>query len=269
MALAYRNILCPIEFDDANFLLAVQTAAALVRETQGELFVLSAFPEIIREPAGTKLFAEVNQAQEDYARSKLEEIERNELAGLKHHLLVMLGDPAETILKAARQVKADLIVMATHGRRGLMHLFLGSVVETVLRQSPCPVLAIRAQSTGRDPVVSDWMTYNPATATPQEKLSSIKARFEAGGFRSLPVVSAGRLVGVVTDRDLKTFTGRLDDTQAKDAMTEAPQTVTPDTTLQKAAGILKEHKLDSLPVIEASQLVGIITTTDVLGALNA
>jgi nucleotide-binding universal stress UspA family protein len=106
----------------------------LVRETRGELFVLSAFPEIIRERAGTKLFAEVNQAQEDYARSKLEEIERKELAGLKHHLLVMLGDPAETILKAARQVKAYLIVMATHGRRGLMYLFQGSVVETVSRQ---------------------------------------------------------------------------------------------------------------------------------------
>jgi CBS domain-containing protein len=268
MALEYRNVLCPVEFDDANFLLALHTATEFVRESQGRLFVLTAFPEIVKEPAGTKLYADVNQAQEEYARSKMAEVERKELAGIQHELLIMLGDPAETILKAARQVKADLIVMATHGRRGLLHLFLGSVVETVLRLAPCPVLAIRAQSTGRDLLVSDWMTYNPATAAPQEKLSSIKQRLETGNFRSLPVVSDGKLVGVVTDRDVRIFTGKLDDTSAKDAMSEAPPTVAPDTSLQKAASILREHKLDSLPVVESSHLVGIITTTDVLGALN-
>lgn len=96
MALEYRKILCPVEFDDVNFRIALNTAAGLVRETQGTLFVLTAFPEIVREPAGTKLYAAVNQAQEDYARSKMAEIERKELSGIKHELLVMLGDPAET-----------------------------------------------------------------------------------------------------------------------------------------------------------------------------
>jgi nucleotide-binding universal stress UspA family protein len=264
----YRKILCPVDFDDANFLVALHTAADLVREADGKLCVLTAFPEIVREPAGTKLFAAVNQAQEDYARTKLAEVERKELSGIKHELMVMLGDPAETILKAARQVHADLIVMATHGRRGLMHLFLGSVVEDVLRSAPCPVLAIRPDGAGRDPVVSDWMTCNPVTAAPQEKLSAIKEKFEAGNFRSIPVVSDAKLVGIVTDRALRLFTGRLEDTQASDAMTEAPQTIAPETSLQTAANVLREQKLDSLPVVEASRLVGIITTTDVLGALN-
>lgn len=117
-------------------------------------------------------------------------------------------------------------------------------------------------------MVSDWMTHNPVTATPQEKLSSIRQKFEAGHFRSIPVVSDGKLVGIVTDRDLGLFTGRLDDTQASDAMNEAPPVVSPDTSLQKAASVLREHKLESLPVVEASRLVGIITTTDVLGVLN-
>ena len=268
MAFEYRRILCPVEFDDANFLIALDRAAELVRGTEGTLFVLTAFPEIVREPAGTKLFAEVNQAQDDFARSKMAELERKQLTGIKHQLLIMLGDPAETILKAARQVNADLIIMATHARRGLMHLFLGSVVESVLRRAPCPVLAIRAQAAGRDPIVSDWMTHNPETATPQEKLSSIKDKFEAGNFRSIPVVSDGKLVGIVTDRDLRLFAGRLADIEARDAMNEKSPIVTPDTSLEEAASLLKEYKLDSLPVVESSRLVGIITTTDVLGALS-
>jgi nucleotide-binding universal stress UspA family protein len=268
MPLEYKKVLCPIEFDDANFLAALHIAAEAVRGSDGTLFVLTAFPEVVREPAGTKLFAEVNQAQEDYARAKMAELERKELAGIKHQLLVVLGDPAEAIVKAARQVEADLIVMTTHGRRGLLYLFLGSVVESVLRHAPCPVLAMRAQSTGRDPVVVDWMTHDPVTATPEERLSSIKEKFDAGNFRSIPVLAGGKLVGVVTDRELRLFAGKLGDTEASDLMIAAPPSVTPDTSLHKAAQLLKEHKLDSLPVIEDERLVGIITTTDVLGALN-
>jgi CBS domain-containing protein len=268
MPLEYKKVLCPIEFDDSNFLAALHTAADAVRGTEGTLFVLTAFPEVVHEPAGTKLFAEVNHAQENYARARMAEVERKELAGIKHQLLVVLGDPAEAIVKAARQVEADLIVMTTHGRRGLLYLFLGSVVESVLRHAPCPVLAMRAESTGRDPIVVDWMTHDPVTATPEERLSSIKEKFDAGNFRSIPVLAGGKLVGVVTDRDLRLFAGKLADTEASDVMTAAPPSVTPDTSLHKAAQLLKEHKLDSLPVIEDERLVGIITTTDVLGALN-
>ena len=136
MGLEYKNVLCPIEFDDSNFLVALHTAAEAVRGTKGTLFVLTAFPEVVHEPAGTKLFADVNEAQEAYARTRMGEIERKLLVGIKHELLVMLGDPAETIIKAARQVEADLIVMATHGRRGLLYLFLGSVVEVSYAAHP-------------------------------------------------------------------------------------------------------------------------------------
>jgi nucleotide-binding universal stress UspA family protein/predicted transcriptional regulator len=268
MPLQYKRVLCPIEFDDSNFLDALHIAAEAVRGTDGTLFVLTAFPEVVHEPAGTKLFAEVNQAQKDYARSRMSEVERKELAGIKHELLVVLGDPADAIVKAAREVEADLIVMATHGRRGLLYLFLGSVVESVLRHAPCPVLAVRMEPTQRDPVVVDWMTHSPVTAAPEEPLSSIKEKFDAGQFRSIPIVSNRKLVGIVTDRDLRLLAGKLADTQARDVMATAPPSVTPDTSLHKAARLLKDHKLDSLPVLEKDNLVGIITTTDVLGALN-
>lgn len=53
------------------------------------------------------------------------------------------GDPVDTILEIANSEPFDLIVMGTHGRRGLSHLLLGSVAEKIVRQAPCPVLTVR------------------------------------------------------------------------------------------------------------------------------
>lgn len=57
--------------------------------------------------------------------------------------LVRSGDARDAILEAAKIVGADLIVMGTHGRRGLSRFVLGSVTEDVLRRADCPVLAVR------------------------------------------------------------------------------------------------------------------------------
>jgi nucleotide-binding universal stress UspA family protein len=57
---------------------------------------------------------------------------------------VKTGEPAPTIVEQAKTGAFDLIVMSTHGRTGLTHLFLGSVAERVLRTAPCPVLTVRA-----------------------------------------------------------------------------------------------------------------------------
>ena len=54
------------------------------------------------------------------------------------------GGPEAVILEAARERSADLIVMGTHGRTGLAHVFLGSVAERVVREADCPVVTTRA-----------------------------------------------------------------------------------------------------------------------------
>jgi len=59
--------------------------------------------------------------------------------------LLREGDPASEILAAALEVKATMIVMGTHGRRGFAHLFLGSVAEKVIRKSTTPVLTVRSE----------------------------------------------------------------------------------------------------------------------------
>jgi len=56
---------------------------------------------------------------------------------------VATGDPADAIVQVAQELAVDLIVMATHGRTGLQHVFLGSVAEKVVRHAPCPVLTVR------------------------------------------------------------------------------------------------------------------------------
>ena len=69
----------------------------------------------------------------------VEERTRSEVA-----IQIRIGSVADHILDFAREHSVDLIVMGTHGRRGLSHLLLGSVAEQVLRSAPCPVLTTRA-----------------------------------------------------------------------------------------------------------------------------
>jgi nucleotide-binding universal stress UspA family protein len=64
--------------------------------------------------------------------------------GLASDFLISGGLPADSILDAARAQSVDVIVMGTHGRRGLSHALFGSVAESVLRRSSCPVLTVRS-----------------------------------------------------------------------------------------------------------------------------
>lgn len=59
-------------------------------------------------------------------------------------VLLRTGDARDVINQAAKEVGADLIVMGTHGRRGVTRALLGSVAETVVRTAPCAVLTVRA-----------------------------------------------------------------------------------------------------------------------------
>jgi hypothetical protein len=83
---------------------------------------------------------------EDQARAKLEEIARKHLQGVENQLLILLGNPAASILSAAADFVADVIVMATHGRTGFSRAFFGSIAEEVLREAPCPVLTVHSST---------------------------------------------------------------------------------------------------------------------------
>jgi nucleotide-binding universal stress UspA family protein len=65
--------------------------------------------------------------------------------GLRATALLRDGDPADQIVRAVRSTKAGLIVMGTHGRRGVPRFFLGSVAERVVANAPCPVVTVRGK----------------------------------------------------------------------------------------------------------------------------
>jgi acetoin utilization protein AcuB len=110
------------------------------------------------------------------------------------------------------------------------------------------------------------MTKDPITATPGDLLIQAQLKMQKGGYRRLPVVTNGQLVGIITDLDMRAHAGYLDRTEVKAAMTEKPITVTPVTTVEAAAQLLLKQKIGGLPVVENGRLVGIITTSDVLQA---
>ena len=265
MAPQFRKILCPMDFDD-NSIQALDTAANIARENNGTVFVLHVVPMII-EPTGMPLYVDLYKGQEETARAKLLEIAHKRLAGLKYELLVHTGEPAGSILNAEKKIDADVVVMATHGRRGFKRFFLGSIAELVLRESVCPVLTVRCTPTQND-MVGTWMTKNPVTATPHEKLTSVAAKMHAGRFRCVPILGDGAPVGIVTDRDIRQYFNFLDQTEAFQAMKEPLITVTPSADIREAARLLRERKIGALPVVEDGKLAGVITTCDVLEALT-
>lgn len=115
-------------------------------------------------------------------------------------------------------------------------------------------------------LVSKRMIKDPITVTPEDLLIQARLKMQKGGFRRLPVISDGQLVGIITDRDIREHVGLLDRTEVKAAMSQKPITVIPATTVEAAAQILLKQKIGGLPVLEKNRLVGMITTSDILQA---
>jgi nucleotide-binding universal stress UspA family protein len=83
-------------------------------------------------------------SQVEAAHARLQERAQIIPASVKRELAVEIGEPAHSIIEAQQRLGADLVVMATHGRRGIKHLVLGSIAERVVRESTAPVLTVRS-----------------------------------------------------------------------------------------------------------------------------
>lgn len=139
----FKKVLCAVDFDQ-NSILALRAASELARERKADLVLLHVI-EIGTSPEVLP-FAKMEAA----ARSKLDRLARGKLPkGARYEIQIRMGDPTKQILGTCRKMSADLIVMATHGRKGLRRLVLGSVAESILRAASCPVLTVRAPSAVR------------------------------------------------------------------------------------------------------------------------
>jgi Ala-tRNA(Pro) deacylase len=117
--------------------------------------------------------------------------------------------------------------------------------------------------------VRTWMTPNPETVQVTDTLALAREKMERGRFRRLPVVDAkGKLVAMLTERDLRQHVGYLPTTRVDAAMEERVVTIRPDECLERAVELMLERKIGGLPVVDdGGALVGIITESDCLRAL--
>jgi len=143
-----KRILVPVDFS-GNSLRALEYAIDLARPFKSELTVLNVVePIYYATPEFTGGGAAITQLVEEQSRVSREQLRR--LAQkfgkrrIKLRALIQTGSPHQVIVDTARKIRADLIVMSTHGRTGVSHLLLGSVAERVVRAATCPVLTLRA-----------------------------------------------------------------------------------------------------------------------------
>jgi acetoin utilization protein AcuB len=115
-------------------------------------------------------------------------------------------------------------------------------------------------------LVKDQMTPNPACVTPADTLAAAMEIMGAESFRELPVVEDGRLVGILSDRDLQRHWGHLGATQVSTAMTPNVVTIESQAKIEEAARLLLDLKIGGLPVVEEGSLVGMITVSDIVRA---
>jgi acetoin utilization protein AcuB len=127
--------------------------------------------------------------------------------------------------------------------------------------------------------VRDVMTADPITLSPEDSLMEALQTMRLRGIRRIPIVVGGKLVGLLTEGDLKRaepstlsdtqehFTQVMEGTPVARIMIENLVTTTADASLVDAARVLYTNKYGALPVVEGERLIGILTDNDLIGAL--
>ncbi len=130
---------------------------------------------------------------------------------------------------------------------------------------------------GKEGVVREIMMGSPVTLKPDETLDLANDVISLGRIRHIPIVEDGRLVGLLSERDMmgaaattifglkrKSKSALLKSVLIKDVMKRKVVTVKPDTSIKDVAHLMKEKKIGCVPVVNEGSLVGLVTTTDIL-----
>lgn len=142
-----RRILVPIDFSESGRVI-LDYAVDVARDRGAEVLLLHVvgIPMAPIDPscgvaADPRLLLELQAG----AEKGLQDLAATLRPGdpVKVRTKVVTGAPSREIVREAREEGADLVVIGTHGRTGLRHVFLGSVAENVVRLCPCPVLTVR------------------------------------------------------------------------------------------------------------------------------
>ena len=142
-----RRILVPVDFSESARPV-LDYARDLARDRGAEILLLhvvgipvAPFDPAYGVAADPKMLLEMRASAEKGLKELAEQAEPSRKVAI--HTRVLTGSPSREIVREARDGKADLVIVGTHGRTGLRHVFLGSVAENVVRLAPCPVLTLR------------------------------------------------------------------------------------------------------------------------------
>jgi nucleotide-binding universal stress UspA family protein len=150
-----KRILVPIDFSDCSKK-ALRYALPLARQHEATITLLyvAALPAYYAVGDGGGFnyasfeadYVAIEAEMRASGEKRLSALAADETHGeVETNVLVRTGSPTLEIIDLARSLPADLIVISTHGRTGLKHVWLGSVAEHVVRHAPCPVLVVREQ----------------------------------------------------------------------------------------------------------------------------
>ncbi|WP_028588293.1 universal stress protein [Desulfocurvus vexinensis] len=140
-----KRILCAVDFSEATGKVA-GWAAYLGRRLGAEVLLLYVVPDMARYQDFQVSAGYITGFEREImngARLNMEDCLNTCLQGQEAQGLVVMGDAAQQILAVAAEHKADLIVIGTHGRKGLDRIIFGSVADQVVKTSPVPVLTVR------------------------------------------------------------------------------------------------------------------------------
>ncbi len=144
--IAFKKILAPLDFSECSYE-ALNYAASLASKYGAELCLLHVLEVPLYASAGVtpSTLREVQKmsAEVEKDASKALDEAANRIKDVQVSKLLWRGDPHMEIIRAAKELSCDLIVMGTHGRTGLPHILLGSVAERVVRTAPCPVFSVK------------------------------------------------------------------------------------------------------------------------------
>ncbi len=146
-----KKILVPVDFSELS-MGALRAGLEIGGKWDAEVLVLhiSTFSDHMPSYAELEIagVSPRSQRREDTRmelESRLDLLLKEISAGPKVRSTLLFGTPTADILNTAQSGNFDLIVMATHGRKGLSRLLLGSVTEQVVRRAPCPVFVVRSK----------------------------------------------------------------------------------------------------------------------------
>ncbi len=139
-----EKILVPIDFSDCSKK-ALQYALPLAKQYKAAITLLYVVPPIyVAGEYGGINYVQLEASMRQDGEKELAKLATESLPGeVATNTIVRAGSPANEIVETAKSLVADLIVISTHGRTGLQHVFLGSVAEHVVQHAPCPVFVVR------------------------------------------------------------------------------------------------------------------------------